>query len=519
MRKSPTFTSMRRVRLCALVLAPAVLGTVQGCTDLTEAPTSAITPNNFYRNENEILGGLASAYAALRPTLWGYYNLSQVSSDENIVPTRGQDWFDNGRWLEIHRQLWGANSGSGLDDIQGTWNDIFGGVARINVVLNAMENVTVADKAIVQAELRALRAFYYYLLQDMFGGVPIVTTTEVIPRERATRAEVFNFIVTELTESRGVLPDRWPASSWGRMTRGACDAILASLYVNAEVFTGTVTTAGLQRGQARWQDAITAADRVLNSPAYSLAADWRSNFTATNRNSTENILVVRHVAQDGLGMNFIMRAGHYNSIAEGPWNGFATLAETYNAFDAADRRREIFLVGPQFNLTTGEPINDRAGNRLVFTVDIRDATQATEGEGARIAKFPPDPARVGQFSGNDYPYFRLAEMYLIKAEALNELGQTAQAVALVNILRARVFTPPKPLDPGAFTQATFRDQILRERLFELTAEAKRRQDLIRFGRYTQPWAFKEQREPYRILMPIPQTQLETNPLLVQNAGY
>jgi hypothetical protein len=502
-----------------LLVATAV--TLPGCTDLEESPLSAITPENFYRNEEEVLGGLASAYADLRGdgSLWGYYNLSEISTDEMIVPTRGQDWYDNGRWLELHRQAWGANTPSGLDDVNRVWVDSFRGVARANVVLTALENVTVANQAVVVAELRALRALYYYFLMDMFGGVPIVETTEIMPRPRNTRAEVFAFIEQELEAARQDLPDRWPTEQHGRLTKGAADAILASLYLNAEVFGGTVTEAGLQRGPARWQDAITVADRILNSGQYSLATDWRSNFAADNHLSPENILVVKNVNADGLGLNFVMRALHYNQITPAPWNGFSTLAETYYAFDADDERRDIFLVGCQFHLETGEPVNDRTGQPLCYTPEIGDATQAAEHEGARIVKWTPDPDHVAEHHANDVAYFRLAEMYLIKAEALNELGNTAEAVALVNTVRARVFDPDEPLNAGAFNQTTFRQHILNERLFELTAEAKRRQDLIRHDRFTLPWAFKTAGQPHLILLPIPQSQLDTNPLLEQNPGY
>ena len=140
-------------------------------------------------------------------------------------------------------------------------------------------------------------------------------------------------------------------------------------------------------------------------------------------------------------------------------------------------------------------------------------TQATEGEGARILKWPPDPAHVSENNGNDFAYFRLGEIYLIKAEAELESGNAAGALALLNTLRARVFSPAKPL------LLADRDAILRERLFELTAEAKRRQDLIRFGRYTLAWGFKAATDPSRILMPIPLTQIGANPLLTQNPGY
>lgn len=512
-------TKSIRAALFALLLGPPALLSLQACTELGETPVSAITPENFYRNEQEVLGGLASVYASLRGSLWGYYNLSEISSDEFIVPTRGSDWFDNGRWLQIHRQLWEANSSATGEDINGAWNDAFTGVARANVLLGAMQNISVTNQEIIDAEIRTLRAFYYYMLMDLFGGVPIATNTDIIARERNTRAEVFAFIEQELLEVRNVLPESWPDASNGRMTKWAATAILASLYLNAEVFTGTVDAGGLQRGTARWQDAADMADEILNSGDYSLAANWHANFRHDNHLSPENIMVVKYIAEEGLGFEMIYRGLHYTQATPSPWNGFATIAETYYAFDRDDLRDEIFLVGQQYNVETGAPVNDRTGAPLFFTPEINDATAATEGEGVRIYKFPADPNASGQWHGNDYPYFRLGEIYLIKAEALNELGRTDEAITLVNTtIRARVFTPPKPL-PLGMSQAAFRDAILDERLFELTAEAKRRQDLIRHNKYLLPWSHKAQREAHRVLMPIPPSQMNANPLLVQNAGY
>jgi len=521
-----------------LVLAPA-------CTDLTEVPSSSITPEHFYTNETEAVGGLASVYAGLRNFNEEYYNVSEVSTDEIIVPTRGTDWYDNGTWLDIHRQTWTANSPGTLGNMNGAWTQLFNGVARANVVIDALQHVTFASKPGIVAELRVLRALYYWALMDMFGGVPIVCSDEGNPlctgigieaRERNTRAEVFNFIEAELIAARPALPATWAANMNGRITQGAADALLASIYVNAEVFTGTVTAAGLQKGTARWQDAITVSDRILNSGVYSLATDasvgctpagcgWRSNFRADNGNSTENILVVKYLNQPGLGLNFVMRALHYNQYSGGetPWNGFSTIADTYNAFDAADLRRQIFLAGPQFNQVTGLPATDRAGAPLVFDPNIPNDAQTGEGNGVRILKWPVDPNHLDRENGNDYAIFRLAEIYLIKAEALNELSAAngPAAVALINTIRARVFSPPKPL-ATTLTQQQIRDAILNERLYEFTAETKRRQDLIRFGKYNQPWLFKSAAsltQPFRVLMPIPLTQLGTNPKLVQNEGY
>ncbi len=512
-------TSIRATGLCALLLLSLV--PVQACTDLTETPKSALTPENFYRNEGEVLGGLAGVYSDLRgDIMWGYYNLSEITTDEMIVPTRGQDWFDNGRWLEIHRQLWQASSPAGLDDINNVWTTAFRGVARANLLLASLARVSVPNQARIEAEARTLRAFYYYMLMDMFGGVPLATDIEIKPRARVSRDSLFRFIESELKATRQVLPLTRPATENGRLTKGACDAILANMYLNAQVFTGTVTATGLTPGAARWQDAANFADSLLNSGVYSLASNWRSNFTFDNQTSPENIFVAKNLNQPGLGLNFVMRALHYNQFTPSPWNGFATLAETYRAFDAGDARRQIFLIGPQVNLDTGQPTTDRNNQPLVFTDTIADATSARENEGARILKYPPDPAHQAENNGNDYVFFRLAEIYLIKAEAeFNGATGAPAPLVLLNQLRARVFSPPKPL------AAVAADTLLRERLFELTGEAKRRQDLIRFGRFTSRIDLppltngKVAREPYRILMPIPQSQLDANPLLVQNPGY
>jgi starch-binding outer membrane protein, SusD/RagB family len=503
-----------------LAMAIPLVGALQGCTDLDETPTSTISPDNYYRTEAEVRAGLAGVYNVMRSAaIENYWYLNEATSDETITPTRGQDWFDNGRWLELKRQTWAPASAAGGENINGAWEDMFRGISRANVVLNALQPNQIANQAQIEAELRALRAFYYLRLVDLFGPVPIVTDVEIKARAQNTRAEVFQFIETELIAARPALPARQDAANYGRLAQGAVDAMLATLYLNAEVFGGTVTEAGLTKGPARWGDAITVADRILNSGVYSLAADWKSNFVPNNESSPENIFVAVMIPQSGLGLTMINRSGHYNHYSSGGWNGFSTPAETYARFDAADRRREMFLVGPQVSLETGAPINDRAGNRLVLTPDIPDVTQATEAQGIRPMKFPFDPAHAAEHMGNDFPVYRLAEIYLIKAEALNELNRPAEAIPLINLVRQRVFTPPKPLATG-LSQAQVRTAILNERLFELAGEGKRRTDMIRMGVYTSPFQFKATAtEPWRILFPVPARQLQTNPLLVQNPGY
>src|SRR5213592_3433671 len=171
-------------------------------------------------NPCSLLALLAPVYSALHNTQDNYYNVSEISTDEMIVPTRGQDWYDNG-----------------------IWNNAFSGITRANELLDALRNARGRDQAIIAAEARTLRALYYYQLMDMFGGVPIFTTPQFAPQPRNTRAEVFHFIESELLEARTALPNNWVAADYGRMTKGAADAILASLYLNAAVFTSDAPSA------------------------------------------------------------------------------------------------------------------------------------------------------------------------------------------------------------------------------------------------------------------------------------
>ena len=512
----------------------------QSCTSLTEVSHDALTPDNAFRTDAELLAGVAAVYANMRNIEWvGYITLQDLTTDVSIVPTRGSDWYDNGRWLEMHRQTWTANSGSALDDMNGAWNNLFAGIAKANLMIDVVTKAGGPNAPKTLAELKTLRAWYYYMLQDMFGGAPpLVTTTELKKYPSSTRTALFTFLKTELTAAVADLPATRPASEYGRVTKAAANAMLASLNLNSGVFnknTGVNATSYNSCGTADCTSAITAADAVINSGLYSLSPVWKDNFDSDNNNSPENIFVLVYTGEGsaGLGGNWPFRTLHYNQLNSGwggPWNGFATLAETYNAFDATDERRGMWLQGQAYSFETGLAVNDRAGAPLIFTVAIPDANQAGEGTGVRFNKFPPTPsATTGNGMPNDFPFFRLAEMYLIKAEALNELGQTAAAtteLARVHNLR----NPTNPIAAG-MTQAQIRDAILKERLLEFAGEGKRRTDLVRHGKFL-TWTEASlngvcgatgvcsgSRNARYILFPVPVTQIGSNPNLVQNSGY
>src|SRR6266581_1852724 len=192
---------------------------LQGCTNLDETPVSQITPTHFFNTEEEVLAGLAGVYAQLRSTApeGSIYDGNEVSTDEIVVPTRGSDWYDNGQWIDLHNQTWTPTSAAASNFFNGAWNSAYTGVARANLFLSSVEPITVPNKATYLAEGRALRAFYYYILMDFFGGVPIVTDpTDHALHPRNTRRELFDFIERELIAARDSgLPATWDAANNG----------------------------------------------------------------------------------------------------------------------------------------------------------------------------------------------------------------------------------------------------------------------------------------------------------------
>jgi len=544
-------SALRFVRRALLLVPVFFVG--ETCTKLTEVPHDALTPTTAFHTPVEVLAGVAGVYAQMRSTESNgeYAAMNELSTDALIVPTRGSDWYDNGQWLDIHRQIWTANSSGALSFLTGSWNDLFSGVAKANLMIDVVTKAGAANKDSVNAELRTLRAWYYYMLQDMFGGVPIVTSTELKQYARSKRSEVFSFIETELTQSVANLPAKWDAPNYGRLTKGAANAILASLYINAGVFnkdcgpadcTASISTSSYNSckgitvagGKDACQAAIDAANAVINSGVYTLNTNWYKNFSTDNKGSPENIFVVVHSnSTQNIGMDWPMRTLHYNQLSTGdggPWNGFATTAEDYNAFPNTDDRKAMWLQGQAYSFENQQPVNDRQGNPLIFTATIPDVDKANEAHGVRFNKFPPQPdVPHGGAQPNDFTWFRLAEMYLIKAEAENELGQTAAALTDLNVIHKLHNGGASVVVAGG---QSLRDAIMLERQLEFAGEGKRRTDMIRAGTFL-AWSESSAngvcgkgtpttcpaRAGYRLVFPISVNSLGSNPLLKQNAGY
>lgn len=484
------------------------------CTNLEENPVGVLTPDDFLKTEAELLAAVIPVYASLRDNsnTASYPNLQELTSDEMAFPQRGGVLF--GR-LQAH--TWTPYNGT----VDRAWTDAYRGIARANATLDLLAQST-SESALIpifMAEVRFLRAFYYWWLVDLFGGVPIVTAATADsdnPPQQNTRQEVFDFSVAEITAALPDLEESFGADNYGRVTKGAAHALLATLYLNAEVYTGT----------PMWNECVQACDAVINSGRYDLLPNYPDVFALDNEGpgNMENIFVVGHLPEGVVGFTRQMATLHYNQLPQTPWNGFAVLADFYNKFDTTDVRFNQLLVGPQLVLAgpnAGQQAFERQGDSLIFTVEF-PLSGAAEGSGVRILKWPVDPNQSGGNSGNDLAIFRYAHILLTKAEALNEMmGPNQESIDLINQVRERAFEPDKPIALADFgsTQA-LRDRILDERGFELLWESFRRQDLIRTGHFLEAWTLKEASDgPHRKLFPIPRRQLDANPNLVQNPGY
>lgn len=479
-----------------------------GCTDLEEELFDRQTPQDYFQSADAYISTIGIAYRPLQTytSVGGYFAIQEVASDELALPSRGQEWYENGQWIRIHQHQFDASD----YPFRTAWNDFYFGVNACNQVIEKFETYPHAKAVAFIQEAKVLRALYYYFLLDLFGNVPIITQTEVAgPVLTAARAEVFAFVEREILENMDEL-SKQTGSTYARVNYYVAQALLANLYLNAEVYTGT----------ARWQEAIAACDAIIHSGQYSLTPDYFDNFSAQNEGSPELILAIPYQDPDFWGFDLHLASLHYESqktynLGNQPWNGFCSLEEFYNSFEEEDLRKKSFLTGPQYdlqgNLLLDEAADDPDGPGLVFTPALNELwPNCYRQAGARIGKFEI-PIGTRRDLSNDMPVFRYADILLMKAEALWRLNAAdPEALLLVNQLRQRAGVPP-------FTELNA-ENLLAERGRELVFECKRRTDLIRFGVFGESWDFKPPSEPCKTLFPIPlpllsdeYNQLEQNP--------
>jgi hypothetical protein len=521
----------RTLRNALTVAAGLQLVVVTACTDTTELPTSTITDTNYFDDPSAYRAFLAKIYAGLavsgqqgpagNPDIQGidegfgqylrlYWSAQELPTDEAVIA-----WGDVGL-PELNTQLWAASTSF----VVSMYYRVGFQVAMANEFLRQTtdaklteRNVTDrlrADIQVFRAEARFLRALSYWHGIDLFGSIPLVTEEDPVgasPPAQSTRQEIFDFLVSELTAMQADLPAAAGTGTYGRATKEAASMLLAHVYLNAEVYTGT----------GQYAQALAAAQQAIAGP-FTLDDQYQHIFLADNNTSPE---IIFPVIQDGLrtqtwgGVTFLVHASCGGSMdpnaqgIDGCWWGLRLKPEAYNR-SAGDPRGSYFHI-----------------NESVEVGSISNFVQGVAAPKFRNLTSTGAPGSNATHVDTDFPMFRLAGAYLIYAEAVlrGGGGSREQALAYVNALRQRAYGDAS----GNITDAELTlDFILDERGRELLWEAHRRTDLIRFGRFTGAdyvWAWKggaaggTSTESFRNLYPLPASELTANPNLTQNPGY
>jgi hypothetical protein len=386
------------------------------------------------------------------------------------------------------------------------WDHFFRGVTTTNQTLDLLRdlesNETVEAKI---KEMEVLRSFYYYLIIDNYGDAPYLTSARDAPDKpfKEPRAAIYDSLVTTV---KAGLPYLKAIDSKYLVTKYMAYALLAKLYINAEVYTGT----------PQWEMAEMYIDSVLAGP-YTLAANAEDPFKTNNENNSEIIFSIPYDEDNFQGFRLHMRTLHYQhnlkyDMPVGPWNGFAIVPTHFDNYEDDDLRKDAFnIYGPQF-ASDGSVILDGTTNEPLDIDPYLPALSMSAGEytaeqirttGARIGKWEIAMGAKENLS-NDFPIFRLTDFWLMKAEVL--IRQGGNGDDWINDIRDRASVDPM----GGATL----DMLLEERGRELYCEGHRRQDLIRYGKFGQSWWEKNVSTPDREIFPIPKWATDANPNLL-----
>jgi len=546
-------------RIIVILLGVAAFS--QACTNLDEELFSEVTPANFFKTDAEFVSALGAAYTQMGGYAMGdIHHVNEVTTDEMVVPTRGSDWDDGGTWRRLHLHAWGYEDGF----MGGPWDFCYSGISTANRLIYQFN--TLADEGQVDAEVASayvaelvtLRNFFYWQLIDMYGNVPydndFANASSAPPT--VARATVYASVVSDLETNVPLLTQNVDGTTYGRMNYWAGKFLLAKLYLNAGVYTGT----------ENWDAVIAACDEIINSGKYSLESNYFANFNVDNSGSKEFIFAIPYDQIFFTGFNMNMSTLHYGSqytynLTSQPWNGFCSLEEFYNSYDDDDlrkgdpgtvdgpaARRGNFLAGYQYTTggvvvmddgadgadPDGKPLN--FGNIGTGEPQINElGPQCWRQSGVRIGKWEYEIGGTDNMS-NDYSVFRYADVLLMKAEALwRKSGSPtdAAALALVNQIRARAGLGNLGSLNGKLcfdleSASVAGGELFNERGREMFGEHYRRQDLIRWGFWSmnEKWTLPHNNpgdvvksDEYLSLFPINKSKLSANPNLDQNPGY
>lgn len=518
---------------------------------LDETPKDQIPETEIYDSANSLyVNAVASLYnyigaheegEGLQGTCRGIYDYNTLTTDEAIIPIRGGNWYDGGLWKNMYDHTWTATD----TDLYNVWKYLYKVIVLSTKSLETIEKhkalLTEQQRVDYAAEVRAVRAMYYYYAMDMFGRIPILqsSTQKTVDIRQRNRSDVFWYVVKELQDVAPLLANEHSnlqGNYYGRVTRPVAWFLLAKLSLNAEVYTDDDwTNSSRPDGKTimfdidgnkknAWQTCVHYCD-LITAAGYKLEADYTKNFAVHNEGSTENIFTIpldkilylnefhylfrsRHYAHGG-AYSGASENGTCATLHTMAVNGFGT--ETPDArLDMNFYTGKVEVDGKYVTMEDGTPLEYKP---LAVEKNLT-ASPYLETAGARMKKYEVDRTAYsdGRMPNNDIVLYRYADVLLMKSEAKVRNGGSGEEE--MNAVRSRVGMPS--------LSATL-DNILNERLLELVWEGWRRQDMIRFGTYCKQYdihtSSEADKKGYTTVFPIPEKARELNPNLKQNPGY
>ena len=562
---------MKKVLVSSMLILGGLFSACSGFLD--EDPKSKIPEEEAYKSEKLVyVNTIATIYTSFGNRLYGstdnVHTLQEFSSDAWILPGRQGDWVDGGKW----QSLFLHNYGPGNATIKSTWNALYTIIGNCNTSIDNLEPFIQAGGESYlqdyQYEARAVRAILYYHLVDLFGRVPLVTSSKTVMADvnQSSRSEVYQFIVDELTDCIPHLPSgkcQNMGKYYGRVTKAVGYMAMAKVAINSPILSkddwndgslvGGIAKVAPYVNQAgknikialdgttrdAWET-VLYCQKQIEKEGYSLQPNFSQNFSKTNDSSVENIWTQ---PSDGTTYKVsdynptrTLHAAHASAYGLQGWNGACATVEQMKVFkygtDEQDPRMDMtFFYGPVF--VDGKPIDAGLGdgaqlcyNPMDVVVDFKEdvPNQILKFAGARMSKYEVDNTTSSYLNhNNDKVFWRYADALLLAAEAKVRMGQSGDAE--VNEIRDRV-------QAGQKSNVTLQD-ILDERMLEFSYEGMRRQDQIRFGTYTEPTTdryagvhhnvatgdYVVDNTGFTTVFPIPTSVLELNTKLTQNPGY
>lgn len=477
---------------------------------LDKAPLDSVNTSNFWLTETDAVSAINGAYQPLQwPKL---YNLRMWTTDiwagNSIVGAGGGT--DGIETQDIANFVTSTDNAAALD----IWRGPAPGILRSNLILQNVPGMNIKEdvKNRILGEARFLRASYYFILVRLFGDVPLITTAQTpsddLRPSRATKADIYAVIIDDLTKAIDLLPARnsYSGADIGRASKGAATGMLAKVYLTLGDYEKTL-----------------ALCEQVNALGYTLNANYSDNFSPLSKNSPESLFEVQYQGKTSFSFWDNENQSSWVSTFTGPRNsdfvggGYGwnqPTQEFMNAYEANDNRKDqtvLYSGGPNF--------------------DGKTYLSSYSTTGFNLRKFLVPKSISPDYDTNpaDFPVLRYADVLLMQAEALNELGRTADAQAVSTAINQggplnRVRRRAGLTDVQGLSQAALREKILHERRMELAFEGHWWFDLVRInnGQYGLDFLHslgKTNATAKHLLLPIPQKEIEANPNLSQNTGY